>query len=142
MRDLTTKFGSGAGKIWKALNETGSLKEEELKEKTQLNTDDFYGGIGWLARENKIAKHDEENLRLGATNLTSKIGDDAGRVWKILDIWGEVDIHSIKRLADIQEEDAHTALGWLAKEDKICVDKYLRFSLKSVSYTHLRAHET
>ena len=132
MRGLTIKFGSSAGKIWDALDETGSLNESELKEKTQLNNDDFYGGIGWLARENKIAKHDEDNLILDNTNLTSKIGDDAGRVWKILDIWGEVDIHSIKRLADIQEEDAHTALGWLAKEDKICVDKYSRFSLKEI----------
>ena len=130
MRDITTKFGNSAGKIWVTLDETGSLNEGELKEKTQLDNDDFYGGIGWLARENKIAKEDGKNLNLGNTNLSSKIGDDAGRVWKILDIRGEVDINSIKRLADIQEEDAHTALGWLAKEDKICVDKYSRFSLK------------
>ena len=130
MRDLTIKFGSSAGKIWDALDETGSLNEGELKEKTQLDNDDFFGGIGWLARENKIAKEDEKNLKLDDTNLSSKIGDDAGRVWKILDIWGDVDIHSIKRLADIQEEDAHTALGWLAKEDKISIDKHSRFSLK------------
>ena len=130
MRGLTIKFGSSAGKIWDALDETGSLNEGKLKEKTQLDNDDFYGGIGWLARENKIAKHDEENLKLDATNLASKIGDDAGRVWKILDIWSEVDIHSIKRLADIREEDVHTALGWLAKEDKISIDEHSRFSLK------------
>lgn len=130
MRDLTTKFGNSAERIWKTLDEAGSLNEDQLKEKTCLSKDDFYGGIGWLAREDKIAKHGEENLKLDSTNLTGKIGDDAGKVWKILDIWGEVDIHSIKRLADISEEEAHTAIGWLSKEDKICVDKHLRFSLK------------
>ena len=44
--------------------------------------------------------------------------------------WGEVDFESIQRLADIQENDVHTALGWLAKEDKICADEDLRFKLK------------
>ena len=132
MRDLTTKFGNSAGKIWKTLDEKGSLNEEELKVETRLDTDEFYGGIGWLAREDKIARENEETLKLDRTNLNSKIGDDAGKVWKILDIWGEVDIHSIKRLADIQEEDANTALGWLAKEDKICIDKHQRFSLKEI----------
>ena len=130
MRDLTIKFGSSAGEIWKILEETGSLNEELLKEKTRLNNDDLYGGIGWLARENKIAKVEENKLKLDNTNLDSKIGNDAGLVWRILDIWGEVDINSIKRLADIQEEDAQAALGWLAKEDKIIIDKHSRFSLK------------
>ena len=132
MRDLTAKFGISAGKIWTTLNEEGSLHKDELKKVTQLKNDDFHGGIGWLAKENKIAKEDEENLKLDNTNLAVKIGNDVARVWKILDIWGEVDVHSIRRLADVEEEDVHTALGWLAREDKICVDEFSRFKLKEI----------
>lgn len=130
MRDLTTKFGNSAGGIWKTLNEKGALHFNELKEVTKLNDDDFYSGVGWLVRENKIASEEEGIFKLDNTNLSVKIGNDAGRVWKILDIWGEVDMQSIQRLADIPENDVHTALGWLAKEDKICVDENLRFKLK------------
>jgi len=130
VRDLTAKFGNSAGKIWKILSEKGTLHKDQLKEETRLKNEDFHGGIGWLARENKIAKEDKENLKLDNTNLTDKIGSDAARVWRILEIWGEVDIHSIQRLADVQEEDVHTALGWLAREDKICIDEFSRFKLK------------
>ena len=132
VRRLTTLYGENAGKIWSALNQEGCSNKENILQITKLDEDNFYSGIGWLARENKIATEDEDCFRLGNTNIDSQIGNHAGMIWKILDIWGEVDIHSIKRLADIQEEDAQTALGWLAKEDKICVDKYSRFSLKGI----------
>ena len=75
---------------------------------------------------------EQETLKLDKTNLTHKIGNNAGRIWKILDIWGDIDIQSIQRLADIQEEEVHTALGWLAREDKIVLDDISRIRLKEI----------
>ena len=89
-----------------------------LMEKTGLKNYEFHSSIGWLARENKIYI-DDDTYKIGETNLTDKIGSDAGVVWKILDIWGYVDISSISRLAQLEEKDVFCALGWLAREDKI-----------------------
>ncbi len=118
MVDVSHSYGENAGKIWNLLQLKGSLTEKELKEKTGLHNDDFFCALGWLVKENKICK-DDTTYKLGETNLTSKIGKDAGMVWKILDMWGEVDILSISRLAHINEEDIFCALGWLAREGKI-----------------------
>ena len=86
--------------------------------KTKLKNNMFYSAVGWLARENKITK-DNIVYRLGETNLTPKIGMDAGKVWKVLDTWGEIDVTSITRLARIEEKDVFSAIGWLAREGKI-----------------------
>lgn len=130
MRSLSTRFGIDAGKIWKALGENGPLNEEKLIKNTQLKKSDFFAGLGWLAREDKIFKVGENCYKLGDTNLTSDIGVNAGRVWKILDIWGEVNISTIKRLAEIDDKEAYSALGWLAREEKICIVKGNRYNLK------------
>ncbi len=128
MRDITTFFGENAGKLWRTLHEHGPLEEEELVALAQLNERDFHGAIGWLARENKVYK--EDRYILDRTNLTPEIGANAGKVWKVLDIWGAVDFPTIKRLAGIREKDVHSALGWLAREDKIHIDDCHRYSLK------------
>ena len=119
---IIEKFGQNAGKIWKALNEYGPLTETKLMENTRLRENDLYTGIGWLARENKIYK-DGATYKLGETNLTSKIGEDAGEIWKTLHNIEEVDISSIAKLARIEEKDAYSAVGWLAREDKIQAKK-------------------
>ena len=130
MRDSTTKFGENAGKIWSVLNEEGCLEEKKLKEITQLDNDDFFTGLGWLAKENKISKEDKDCYKLDVTNLGSEIGAHAGKVWKILDIWGDADFTTIKRLSDLDDVKVHAALGWLAREDKICIDEKQRYNLK------------
>jgi hypothetical protein len=130
VRSLLTRFGTDAGKIWKELGENGPQNEEELIKKTKLKKSDFFAGLGWLAREDKISKEGNDSYQLGVTNLTSEIGVNAGRVWKILDIWGEVNISTIKRLAEIDDKEAYSALGWLAREDKICIVKSNRYYLK------------
>jgi hypothetical protein len=114
--DLTTKFGQNAGEIWKLLNEKGSLSKEEIQKSTKQNDDDFFVGVGWLARED--------------TNLTPKIGRTAGRIWRILDIWEEADISTMKRLSEVDESQIQIALGWLAREDKICINEKEKFNLK------------
>jgi hypothetical protein len=130
MRDITTKFGDNAGKIWQTLSEHGCLKKSKLVKATQLREDEFYSGIGWLAKENKVTREDKDCYRLDMTNLDSEIGTHAGRVWKILDIWGESDFVTLKRLSDLKDEQVHSALGWLAREDKIKFDEKQKFTLK------------
>jgi hypothetical protein len=129
VRDITSKFGDSAGKIWQVLNEKGSLNKDEILQTTSLNETDLHLGIGWLARENKISRQ-QDYYKLENTNLESEIGAQAGRIWKILDIWGEADVETIKRLSDLDENQVHSAIGWLAKEDKIKINGKNKFNLK------------
>ena len=130
VRSSTVKFEIGAGKIWAALEGQRCLEKDKILKAAQLNENDFYSALGWLARENKIFEEDEAHYGLGTTNLTSKIGTNAGRVWRVMDIWGEVNISTIGRLAEMSEKEAYSALGWLAKEDKICVSEKQMYNLK------------
>ncbi len=118
MVEMVNSFGEYAGKVWESLNSDEPQTENRLIETTGLTNDEFYSAVGWLAKENKICK-DGALYKLGETNLTSKIGKDAGLVWKILDMWEEVDAVSISRLAHIEETDVFSAVGWLAREGKI-----------------------
>ena len=122
MKTLIDEFGQNAGKVWQVLNAHGPLKEEALLKTTRLDQDDLWAAIGWLARENKICK--ENNMyKLGTTNLTPKIGSDAGKVWNTLAKQGEVDLTTITQTTQINEVDAYCALGWLARENKIVAKK-------------------
>ena len=130
MRRLTTLYGENAGKIWYVLNQEGCLKKDKIMQFTKLDEDNFYAGIGWLARENKITREEEDCFKLGSTNLMTQIGYNAGIIWKILDIWGDADFKTIKRLSNLDDNDLQSALGWLAREDKIVVNENQKFILK------------
>ena len=130
MRSNIEKFGTSAGKIWNVLSVNGVLNKKKILEKTKLNNIDFYIGLGWLARENKIYREDKNNYRLDNTNLTGEIGKDAGRIWKILHIWDEVDINSIEKLSGIKDYQIYSGIGWLAREDKLDLDEKKKFRLK------------
>ena len=130
MRDLTTKFGQNAGEIWKLLNDKGPLSKKEIQNFTKQNDNDFFVGVGWLAREDKISIDEKNNYKLSNTNLTSQIGRTAGRIWRILDIWDEADISTMKRLSEVDESQIQSAIGWLAREDKIRVNEKDKFNLK------------
>jgi len=106
------------GKLWQTLSVEGPLDESKIINEIKINNNLFYGAVGWLARENKIQKINS-NYLLGTTNLTEKVGADAGKVWLVLDTWGEVDALSISKLARINENDVFLAIGWLAREGKI-----------------------
>lgn len=134
MKDLVQKFGENAGKVWETINKYGPLTESTLVKNTKLTVNDFSAAIGWLARENKICKNGPK-FELRETNLTNKIGADAGKVWNAISTVGEIDISSIERVTQIKEKDAFSALGWLAREDKIVTidstkDGQLKFRLK------------
>jgi len=120
--DVTKKIGKNAGKIWVALEKDGPQNQSSLIKKTKLPLNDFYAGVGWLARENKITKN-RTLYTLGETNLTNQIGENAGKIWKLLESNGEVDVSSITKMAQIKTQDAYSALGWLARENKIIPNK-------------------
>ena len=128
--NLNSEIGENAGRIWDALDKEGCLDRDVLLEKTRLSDDDLFTGVGWLARENKIAREGEVCFKLDTSNLDSEIGSHAGRVWKILDIWGDADFTTIKRLSNLDDNQVHSALGWLAREDKIEVNENQRYNLK------------
>ncbi len=115
-------FGRNAGIIWETLNSHGALTQTNLIIKTKLKDDEFYAGVGWLARENKICK-DGATYKLSETNLTDKIGGDASRIWDVLYKYRDIDATYIPKLTDIPKKDTYIALGWLACEGKIKINK-------------------
>ena len=122
MIDIVEEFGLNAGRVWKALNSQGPLNETQLMEDSSLRKNELFAAIGWLARENKIYK-DGEQYKLENTNLTSKIGTDAGKVWNSLYFQGAYDVPSLVKITQIKLGDVYSALGWLAREEKIQIVK-------------------
>jgi hypothetical protein len=118
MNGIVSIFGDQAGMVWQILYNRGPLTESELLMLTQLSPTQLYAAIGWLARENKIRKENNTFL-LGETNLIPIIGKDAGKIWRTLEIWGEIDAQSLVRLSRIVEQDVFSAVGWLAREGKV-----------------------
>ncbi len=118
MSDIVSLFGGQAGAVWQILHVRGPLTESELLDLSHLSQPQLYAAIGWLARENKIRK-ENDTFQLGETNLIPSIGKDAGKIWRTLEIWGEVDAQSLSRLSRIVEQDVFSAVGWLAREGKV-----------------------
>ena len=118
MSDVIKSFGNNAGKLWDILNTDGPQVQTKLLKKTDLRNEEFYSAVGWLARENKIYK-DKRTYKIGETNLTEKIGSDAGKVWQVLGGSSEIDVNAISRLTKIEKMDCYSALGWLAREGRI-----------------------
>lgn len=116
--DVIESIEKNVGKLWYTLNSEGKATEQKIIKDIKIKNNIFYGAVGWLARENKIRQENNYYI-LGETNLTQKIGKNAGKVWLVLDTWGEVDITSITKLARINEKDVFFAIGWLAREGKI-----------------------
>lgn len=136
MVNINEKIGTNAGKIWVALEKYGPQNQQNLLKTSRLSLMDFYTGVGWLARENKICKNDT-SYQIGETNLTGKIGEDAGKIWKLLETHGEIDASAIAKQTQIKVQDAYSALGWLAREGKVEGNKIkattssqIRFRLK------------
>ena len=126
---MLEEFDRNAGKVWSILNTHGPLSEAKLMNTTMLNENALYAAIGWLARENKVRK-DIFLYKLGETNLTNKVGDDAGKIWSALCNQKEIELSTVgKTLAQMgkmEEKDAFAALGWLAREGKLETKSILR----------------
>jgi predicted HTH transcriptional regulator len=52
---IDAKIGTAAGKIWEALSANGPVTQRKLRTMTGLPADLANQGIGWLAREGKLA---------------------------------------------------------------------------------------
>jgi len=118
MVNIIEEYGRNAGKIWQTLCSHGPLTEKKLMNATKLKTHEFYAAIGWLARENKICKINTM-YQLGETNLTEQIGQNAGKIFTVLETLKEIDVTVIQNLTRMKTVDAYSALGWLARENKI-----------------------
>jgi hypothetical protein len=55
---IENKIGTAAGTIWQKLREKGPMSRRELSKQTGLSADLANQGIGWLAREGKLALDD------------------------------------------------------------------------------------
>lgn len=53
----------------------------------------------------------------------ARIGENAGKVWHALNETGEITIHELSRKIHLSFEDTALAVGWLAREDKIFIQK-------------------
>jgi len=51
--------------------------------------------------------------------IKTKIGTNAGRIWRFLSQNGESSIVEIRNALSMKASDVSLALGWLAREDKI-----------------------
>ena len=118
MSEVIKSFGTNAGKIYDVLNFEGPQVQTKLQKKTNMRDEEFYGAVGWLARENKICK-EKRTYKIGETNLTNHIGVYAGKIWEVLGRNNEIDINAMSRITKIEKIDCYSALGWLAREGKI-----------------------
>jgi len=118
MNEMIKAFGHNAGKVWQVLNKNGPQVQTKLLKKANLRVDEFFTAVGWLARENKIYK-EKRTYKLGKTNLTEEIGQNAGKVWEVLGHKDEIDVSAISRIINIDKIDCYSALGWLGREGKI-----------------------
>lgn len=57
------KVGEYAGMIWRALDGKNALSQKEIKKVAKMKDKEFYLGMGWLLREDKInvTEGEEEN---------------------------------------------------------------------------------
>ncbi|HJS06811.1 MAG TPA: winged helix-turn-helix domain-containing protein [Pirellulales bacterium] len=59
-----TQIGETAGTIWQVLNAKGSLTIAKLVKEIEAPRDVVMQGLGWLAREDKIAIDEEARTRV------------------------------------------------------------------------------
>ena len=57
---LKEKAGIIAGQIWNALNGTEGLTHKQIKKATKLVDKDFFLGLGWLLREDKVVVSEKD----------------------------------------------------------------------------------
>ncbi|MCX5915294.1 MAG: winged helix-turn-helix domain-containing protein [Deltaproteobacteria bacterium] len=65
--------------------------------------------------------------------MTRPIGETVGKVWKFLDEKGEVTLNQMKNGIKADPNLVPQAIGWLACEEKLIIekkDRFLTYSLK------------
>ena len=51
--------------------------------------------------------------------MYEQIGENAGRIWQLLEQRGEANIAQLSKLLKVKSAEVYQAVGWLAREDKI-----------------------
>ena len=64
--------------------------------------------------------------------MTNAIGETAGKVWKFLDQKGEATLNQMKKGIKADPNLILQAIGWLAREDKLQIEKKDRFLIYSL----------
>lgn len=59
---LVVQVGFYAGAIWQALEGQNSLTQKEIKKIAKLKDKEFYLGLGWLLREDKLNINQESDV--------------------------------------------------------------------------------
>ena len=65
--------------------------------------------------------------------MIQSIGETAGKVWQFLNDKGEANIIQLMKGVEAESSLIFEAIGWLAREDKLCIEKkgrYITYSLK------------
>ena len=65
--------------------------------------------------------------------MIQPIGETAGKVWRLLNENGEASLSQLKRGIKTDPNLILQAIGWLAREDKLCIEKkgrYVTYTLK------------
>ena len=65
--------------------------------------------------------------------MIQAIGETAGKVWQFLNDKGEANIIQLMKGVEADSSLIFQSLGWLAREDKLLIDKkggYITYSLK------------
>jgi hypothetical protein len=55
--------------------------------------------------------------------MQTQIGEAAGKVWSALEANGSMATSSLKKKAELDNETMNLALGWLAREGKVSLEK-------------------
>ena len=55
--------------------------------------------------------------------MISKIGTNAGLVWKALNEGGKMNVKQVKKATKLVDKDLYAAFGWLAKEGKVAFEE-------------------
>jgi len=55
--------------------------------------------------------------------MNEDIGSAAGKVWKVLSSNGPMATNDLKKETDLDNERLNMALGWLAREDKVNLER-------------------
>ena len=64
--------------------------------------------------------------------MNEKIGKDAGLLWTVLNDNGAKTVNELKELTNLNEKEIYTAMGWLAREEKLAFNQKGRGILLSL----------
>jgi hypothetical protein len=54
---------------------------------------------------------------------TPIIGENAGKIWQVLNEKGQTDIGKLRNVTGLNNQELYLALGWLCRESKIGIEQ-------------------